>query len=168
MDCTRPLSYPCLFLLLFCTGTTPAAARQPVPCRPAKPSDRPAVVFRIGGGLTGSAREWRIFPDGLICTASGDDLTHPMALVRERWTYVENGRMPSGKVTQLIDGLSGLGFFTMARGYYDAGACHQCNRYRVTVRKGNHKRTVEGSDWKLSPEFKEVVSKIREALAAGP
>ena len=165
MDCARSLSYPCLSLLLICIGIAPATAQVSVHCRPAKPADQPAIVFRIGGGLTGFAREWQIFPDGLICTGSGDDLAPPKLLAHERWKYVENGRMPSGEVVQLIDSIEKLGFFTMARGYYDAGACHQCNRYRITVRKGARRRTVEGSDWKISPEFRDMVSKIQDAVA---
>jgi len=165
-------AFCCLCVPFFISAfVTAAEIPQPTPCSPGKDADKPAVVCRIGGGLTGAVTEWLIYPDGLVCVGSGTDPVRlgPTALgvpVGHRWTYSEKGKMAPGKVSDLVDSVSKQGFFTMEDGHYNTAACDQCKKYRVTIRKGSQKRTVEGSDWKMPSRLKEVVSMIREVIAA--
>ncbi len=160
-------AFCCLSMpLIIFVGTVSAEGQQPVPCRPRKDADRPAIVCRVGGGLTGAVEEWIVYADGLVCMGSG---TEPVSLVLggsvgPKWTYTEKGKMPPYKVVELVDTVSKLGFFTMKSERYSTGGCNQCRRYQITVRKGAQQRTVEGADWNMPAGLKDIVSKIQRVI----
>ncbi len=128
--------------ILFFSSVMTDSAQPQQPCRPKQAADKPTITFRVGGGPTGTVREWLIFNTGLICMGSGSD---PIYLrppdhgspVGERWTYSEKGRISPDKIDRLIGTITKLGFFNLERGYYGLGTCHQCNRYRIRLRKGS-------------------------------
>jgi hypothetical protein len=99
-------------------------------CRQAGLADKPAIVYRVRGGLTGTSKEWRIYLDGLVCLDGQ-----------------VSARVSSQKVSDLLDEVASLGFFQLPEKYRaDYDKCFQCQVYKVTLRQGAVEKTVEGTD----------------------
>ncbi len=142
-------------VLLMSVKSTIAVGQQPDPCPLRKGREQPALEYRAQGGLTGGSQIWLIYSDGLVCR-SGD-----VRLPSSR----ESANIPRSEVTALLDEIATIGFFGMPKGRKCSGACFQCYSYRITVRRGGNRKTVEGCDTAMAPGLKSIISKIQHALA---
>ena len=140
---------------LFAVTSGIASARQPDVCKAKEGRERPAVDYQVQGGLTGGLTNWLIYSDGVVCELSG------------RTTLNERGRIPKDKVTDLVDELGRMGFFALAEGHGCRGSiCIQCKSYRVTLRSGTHKHTVQACDEVAkTPQVADILFKIQQVIA---
>ncbi len=165
---------------LFAVTCEIAFAQQPDVCKAKKGHERPAVDYQVQGGLTGGLKNWFIYSDGVVCELSGSasiplqvgsapiilQAGVPGVLVPSDRTLNERGKIPKDKVTELVDELERMGFFTLAKGRGCAESnCFQCKSYRITVRRGTQKNTVQTCDLAVkTPQVTNILSKIQQVI----
>ena len=127
---------------------TPAATETPAPTAtlaatattPPK-SEVPAeavIVYKRSGGIAGLDEMWTIFPDGNVTFAA-----HAQGEGPEMMYQVD-----AAEVTDLLDNLETLGFFTLTGNYKPLDTCCDRITYEIEARSGdliNHVVTLDAA-----------------------
>ena len=162
--------------VIICLAVGIARGQQRDDCEHRINHSQSVIDYRTEGGPTGALWRWLFYSDGLACKWYGGrvpayDPLHlrlpiPHDSVQVHWSFSERGTIPQEKLDALLDDITRLGFFKMARGTKLIGTCYQCMSRSITVRSATRKKTVETCDAdKAVPELKEIISKIQQVIS---
>ncbi|MEZ4593564.1 MAG: hypothetical protein R3D55_20835 [Chloroflexota bacterium] len=110
-----------------------------------------AVIFQRSGGLSGSEEKWVIFTDGRVETNSSSTPS-----------------LSAGEVSQLLNSLNSVGFFSLNGSYLPEDTCCDRYLYEITALQGTTFHTV--TTLEATPDMPEALQQslnfIENALFA--